>query len=610
MGRLRIEFGVEHKVQFSNEQLEVIKAAKRGDNLYIDACIGSGKTTLLNGICKEIPWKKTLYLTYNKLLKEDARKQIVENHVEVQNYHGLVYKFLTWNNYTYTHQTGIKEFVKLLGQGAIRIPKYELILVDEYQDINDDACNLILAIDKYLEGQAQLIFVGDLKQKIYDTTTVNVLEDCIFKLRDNYTKLDLTQCFRLNEEHAGMLGNIWNKNIKGINKTQEVVEMPPNMQKLKEILDQYETKDILILTPFRNNSILNLFINDLERLQPEKYNKKTLYVTISDKEDSNKPVDNSMIVTTFDGSKGLERKLCIVFGFHGSSLSFRSMRGNKNIMKNLYLVAASRGKEKIIFITDINEELLNEQNFSTYLLEREMEQEFHPSEMFDFAFDTDIEKTFECLEIKELPQPDTTEIVALQRDHNILLSPVVGIYQEAMFFKDWSFERKLNQYKEEKPLVKYVRKIGPKSIKKQVLCLTAIETDLTRYANQAIEEFIDSANETRLYKRLHTHLDPNDKTQLFVSTQQGEATIGGYVDAVVETFLDSKNPIPFELKFVEELDRRHFLQIATYVYCGEFEFGILWNTRYNQMYKVSIKNREQFIALAIRTAMKLKKGDD
>ena len=34
-----------------------------------------------------------------------------------------------------------------------------------------------------------------------------------------------------------------------------------------------------------------------------------------------------MIVTTFDGSKGLERKLCIVFGWTEDKLKYRSQKG-------------------------------------------------------------------------------------------------------------------------------------------------------------------------------------------------------------------------------------------------------------------------------------------
>lgn len=60
----------------SEEQQSMIALAKSGKNVLVDACIGSGKTTTIQVLCNEIPDKKVLYLTYNTLLKIDARDKI------------------------------------------------------------------------------------------------------------------------------------------------------------------------------------------------------------------------------------------------------------------------------------------------------------------------------------------------------------------------------------------------------------------------------------------------------------------------------------------------------------------------------------------------------
>lgn len=62
----------------SEEQQSMIALAKSGKNVLVDACIGSGKTTTIQVLCNEIPDKKVLYLTYNTLLKIDARDKIRE----------------------------------------------------------------------------------------------------------------------------------------------------------------------------------------------------------------------------------------------------------------------------------------------------------------------------------------------------------------------------------------------------------------------------------------------------------------------------------------------------------------------------------------------------
>lgn len=582
----------------TEEQEAIIKAVEEGHNVFVDACIGAGKTTTLNDICITLKNKKILYLTYNKLLKEDAKKQIRGRNVEVHNYHGFVYRYLMAYRIPYTHQNGIKDFIKNVHSGDIRMPQYDVILVDEYQDINEDASNLIKTIDTFQNKEVQFVFVGDMKQKIYDTTRINVLEDCIFSLRKDYKQMDLTNCFRLNEEHAKVLGNIWNKKIKGVNPNQRVEIISYDKDFLYEKISEYENEDVLILSPFRNNISLNQFINYIEKENPKKYNKKNLYITISDTDNSNKPLDNSMIVTTFDGSKGLERKLAIVFGFETDALAYRSEKSNREIIKNLFLVAASRGKNEIFFVQE--NQILTERNFDLFLLNRKMENHYSPSKMFDFSFDEDIQSCFEMLETKEIKTSKKSEIKVVLNDFNITLAPVIGIYQEAIFFKDWSYQKILDSYKEELPIVKYIKKTKPKTKIKKVLALTAVETNLMRYYNQAIEEFIDIDEEVELIERLKERLDQDLNSQIKVEMELDKHTnISGFIDTI-------KDGLPYELKFVDQLEYKHFLQLATYMCMGDFKKGILWNTKFNQVFEVKIKNEKEFLRRVIKTIQKIK----
>lgn len=73
----------------SEEQQSMIALAKTGKNVLVDACIGSGKTTTIQVLCNEVPEKNVLYLTYNTLLKVDAKEKIRAKNVTVTNYHGF-----------------------------------------------------------------------------------------------------------------------------------------------------------------------------------------------------------------------------------------------------------------------------------------------------------------------------------------------------------------------------------------------------------------------------------------------------------------------------------------------------------------------------------------
>ena len=74
----------------SSEQQEFVHLALSGKNVLCDACIGSGKTSTINVLCDAYPpERRILYLTYNRLLKLDAKDKIKNGNVLVQNYHGF-----------------------------------------------------------------------------------------------------------------------------------------------------------------------------------------------------------------------------------------------------------------------------------------------------------------------------------------------------------------------------------------------------------------------------------------------------------------------------------------------------------------------------------------
>lgn len=62
----------------------------------------------------------------------------------------------------------------------------------------------------------------------------------------------------------------------------------------------------------------------------------------------------------------------------------------------------------------------------------------------------------------------------------------------------------------------------------------------------------------------------------------------GIADAV-------KDEIVYELKFVDELAHKHFLQCAMYMIGLGLEKGILWNVRTNQQYEIRIPNAKAFM---------------
>lgn len=335
-------------VNLSNEQQLFINKVKEGYNILVDACIGSGKTTAIQALCNILDNElDILYLTYNKLLKIDAKNKIQNKNVEVTNYHGFAYGKLRQMGIS----PGVSDSIQLFNKYHPKLKYYDIIILDEYQDINQEISEMLVYIKNSCPG-VQIIAVGDMDQKLYDWTTLDVYKFINEFLGKDCLRLEFTQCFRLCKKHAAYLGRMWEKKIVGVNKSCEIRRM--NFTQVINFLANCNPKDVLCLGS--NYGDMSKTLNLLEKDYPEKYNKKTIYANIRSIDSSNTILDNDVgIFTTYDSAKGLERPICVVFDFTNAYwLTRLSNPGvNYKILKNIFLVAASRGKQEIIFVEDV-----------------------------------------------------------------------------------------------------------------------------------------------------------------------------------------------------------------------------------------------------------------
>ena len=183
----------------STEQQDLVRLALEGKNVLCDACIGSGKTSTINVLCNEFDSsKQILYLTYNRLLKLDAQQKILNDNVTVQNYHGFASKML----YRYgIKDVGQGEQISRLLEGHIPVGHYDVLIIDEYQDINEEISKMLEYV-KDSNPDMQIIAVGDMKQKIYDHTSLDIW-GFINKFLGKHTQVNFTQCFRLSDDERG-----------------------------------------------------------------------------------------------------------------------------------------------------------------------------------------------------------------------------------------------------------------------------------------------------------------------------------------------------------------------------------------------------------------------
>ncbi len=570
-------------MELSIEQNKFIEESLKGFNILVDACIGSGKTTAIQHLCDVLPSnKKILYLTYNKLLKLDAKKKIKNRNVTVTNYHGFAYMCLISQNI----RAGISDLIQTFNKKRPYMKHYDVLMIDEYQDIEEELADMLNIIKEENPG-IQIIAVGDMEQKIYDKTTLDVRKFIDGFLGERKT-LEFTRCFRLSAAHAAKLGRIWNKTIVGVNPGCKISVM--GRKEAAEFLKDQDPHDVLCLGSRQGD--LSATLNYLEYNYPEKYNKKTIYASIMDDDGYSEPKEDSGIFTTFDSSKGLERKICVIFDFTKAYWTVRSRMPQQKyeILRNIFCVAASRGKEQIVFVHEYNE-LLDEEMLSTPTCGRKNFDNMAISGMFDFKYKEDVEECFSLLELKKLR--DGGDFINVKTNDELIdISPCIGIYQESSYFKNYDLESDLSlAYEIDKDRsTMYQKEFYMGGVQKKILVLTALNTHQNRYIDQVDMPFITEEAAGLIHERLGGVFTKNENVQVRceIPFMDGSFEALGFADVV-------KKDTVYELKFVEDLKHEHFLQCACYMIALGLKKGILWNVRDNTMWDIKIKDQKRFL---------------
>ena len=489
-------------ISLTSEQQAIITNIAAGNNILVDACIGSGKTSVLAEVYRQNPNKKILYLTFNKLLKEEAQKRLKWRQGSIRsNYHSFVMSYLKLLKEKLPPINKFLEvFVERVKTGQIVLPQnWDLLMIDEYQDINEGMAAVLDCI-KQANPKIQILAVGDMVQKIYDNTSLDV-QNWLKNFIGEHVQIDLTNCFRLSKNHAAMLGRVWEKPINGVNENCQIEQI--NLAKAVELADKYNIEDILCLGG--KVGTRNDLQNQLEEKYPQKFNKHTLYSDIKEKDGTSiKDTSKAAVFTTFDASKGMERKICFVCDFTKAYWLLRSGQDTRyEILRNLFCVGASRGKEKIYFVADDSRDLLDEPTLKMRF-EVTHRESYNISAMFDFKKQEHLDKCFNLLQTQKIEQPSDKIIPTRNYDGFIDLTPCMGIYQEVSYFKKFDVKKEWEITRRTKVKDKISRELINENTttKNYTMYITAAETGQQRYCDQVEVDFMEYEAERDLHKRI------------------------------------------------------------------------------------------------------------
>lgn len=606
-------------MRFTDEQQLFLDKAADGLDVLVDACIGSGKTTAIQAACGLLhgKGKRVLYLTYNRRLLEEARKRIDPRDADVHTFHSFGGSML--------NQAGVgagseREVPFLFSRRLKKIYRYDAVVVDEYQDLSEDLKDMLwhivrMSLNNY-NFAPQFLIVGDRDQKIIDNTEIDA-PACVRELMAFLgmvhgrpcAELQFTNCFRLSADYAARIGQAWGKSIIGLNQDCEVRTM--DVLKCAMFLSRFEPRDILVLG---NNMSWGKRVelqNILETRWPDKFNKDTVYSSITDREGDRRCLDTSecAVFTTFDSAKGMERKACVICNYDPGYLNARMKhQTSRAVLKNLFLVAASRGKNYNIILADRGTDVLTFDAIARIAgaPDIDMRPEY-VAEMFDFKLKENVDRCLGLVRTRTL-QEAGREIKAVPSSGQIDLSICAGIHAQAAYFNGYDMQSEITRAWNERcskgnfPKLPLPKKDWP--LWRNVLYLAALETGQERYVKQVKEPYMTDAATAELCARLAERLSPADSaecpcTVLFKDCTDARkgVTVG---DKMARGRADvMKDGIPWELKFTQSLKAEHILQAAMYCVAASAPRAVLWNLRTDELLEVTVPDPAAFLGEAL-----------
>ena len=152
----------------SEEQAVVLKHIKAGQNAVVNAVAGSGKSTTVLSIAAAMKSSKIIQFTYNSMLRYEIKEKTealgIAN-LDVHTYHSMAVKYYNAGAYT---DTGIRHILANKVVPRIRIPKKNIVVIDEAQDMTFLYFQLVVKFTVDMNHPFQLIILGDFMQGLYE----------------------------------------------------------------------------------------------------------------------------------------------------------------------------------------------------------------------------------------------------------------------------------------------------------------------------------------------------------------------------------------------------------------------------------------------------------
>lgn len=406
-------------MNISNEQKIIYEHIKDGKNVIVDSIAGSGKSTTIINIAQLMPEKRFLHITYNSMLRKEFKQKVISlnlTNIEVHTYHSLAVKYFHPTAFT---DTGIREILAMKILPVIPLPKFDIVVMDECQDMTrlyykftrlvvsliskektsinkissfpfpfeiveeDDNDTTPLDTDDDNGGgeivdisphppslPPQLLFLGDYKQCLYEFKGADwrflTLADKIWNIHppESFVHCSLKTSYRITNQMSSFVNNV----MLGEPRMNACREGSPVIY-IRNIRHHLENIIIHHIKKILNEGDLP---SDIFVLAPSVKNKYSsvrklenalvecgipCHVPMFENEriTDEKVINGKIVFSTFHSVKGRQRKYVFVMNFDNSYFSFNARTLDPTVCPNTLYVATTRATHQL-YLLEVNNE--------------------------------------------------------------------------------------------------------------------------------------------------------------------------------------------------------------------------------------------------------------
>lgn len=341
--------------------------AKATHNVAVDAVAGSGKTTTILGMCERLhaakPDAHVLILSYNRALCDETQARVnkfgFDSFVDVRTFYkfaGVLSKTVCFT------EPDLRQVLEILG--TLTCPKYDMVVVDEAQDMKEPYFRLT-KLAAQSSPDCTLVVVGDEMQSLYEFASADArflthAPEVFHELPKPWKRFSLPHTYRCSQAICDFVNDtmLGHERLRcGIphiigevtyvhHERQFHVEYVADT--IKELVQsgKYGCRDIFVLTNSTNNDWrCQAIASRLRKL--EKSNEHSMVILDDATPATHENTRNKITFSTFHRTKGLERKVVFVLNYDVTY----TPRGYTSCPE-VHYVAATRAKEKLYLLHD------------------------------------------------------------------------------------------------------------------------------------------------------------------------------------------------------------------------------------------------------------------